>query len=212
MTEEIWKDVDDYDGFYQVSNLGNIRSFLTKKYRTRTSLPKSIIPFNRRVSIKNSGYLTVDLSGLGKFKNKKWSVHRLVALHFIPNPDNKPDVNHLDGNKLNNCVNNLQWSTKSENSQHMWDSGLIKRTQLKIIKVDFNFFKDCGLNPLQNDNKISFKKDLFEGTYCLNTNQLIIKNNTFLVFDGIVTNKYDMKFIIRIFKIKHRNEYHYKSK
>jgi HNH endonuclease/NUMOD4 motif len=73
----------------------------------------------------NDGYLKVTLR-LGKNYRKTYSVHRLVALAFIPNLLNKDTVNHKDGNKLNNNVNNLEWATRSEQTQHAWDNKLIK--------------------------------------------------------------------------------------
>ena len=70
------------------------------------------------------GYLTVDLYDGGKRKTER--VHRLVAEAFIPNPDNKPEVNHKDGNKHNNNASNLEWVTSKENCRHAWNSGLMK--------------------------------------------------------------------------------------
>lgn len=70
------------------------------------------------------GYMTVNLYNNGKSSSKR--IHRLVAEAFIPNPYNKPEVNHLDGNKTNNYVGNLEWSTKSENMQHAYKTGLNK--------------------------------------------------------------------------------------
>lgn len=97
--QEMWKDIKNYKGLYQVSNLGNIRSNINK--------PKILIP-----QISNAGYFRIII------RNKHYSVHRLVAQTFIPNPENKPQVNHIDGNKLNNNVNNLEWATASENQKH----------------------------------------------------------------------------------------------
>ena len=69
-----------------------------------------------------NGYYHVDIHENGTAT--KIAVHRLIALHFIPNPDNKRTVNHIDGNKLNNCISNLEWATDSENLQHAYDNGL----------------------------------------------------------------------------------------
>lgn len=61
---------------------------------------------------------------IGTNKNSLHSIHRLVAQAFIPNPENKKTVNHKDGNKLNNCIDNLEWATEKENQQHKWKNGL----------------------------------------------------------------------------------------
>ena len=99
--EEVYVDVEDYPG-YRISNFGNIFSKKLKKVMT--------------IPIDCDGYCRI-----GLWKNqvcKKFFIHRLVALHFIPNPENKPTVNHKDGNKLNNHINNLEWNTMKENNQH----------------------------------------------------------------------------------------------
>lgn len=110
---EEWKDIEGYEGMYQVSNLGRVRSF--KKYREGRILKSFPDP---------NGYLKVSLSKNNKLKNHR--VHRLVAIHFIPNPQNKSQVNHIDGNKQNDNVNNLEWSTPSENGKHAYKIGLSK--------------------------------------------------------------------------------------
>lgn len=101
--EEIWKDIIGYEGHYQVSNLGNVRSIKFNRIKLLT-------PYKE---IKRYGYLSVYLRLPGSKKIKK--VHRLVAEAFIPNPDNLPCVNHIDENKENNCVENLEWCTVEYN-------------------------------------------------------------------------------------------------
>ena len=104
MTEE-WRDIKGYEGLYQVSNLGNVRSL--HWYGGDTIK-------NRALVNHTTGYLMVSLSN--KKKCKPFLVHRLVAEAFIPNPNNYGFVNHKDENKQNNCVDNLEWCTKSYNA------------------------------------------------------------------------------------------------
>lgn len=116
--EEIWKDIEGYNGRYQVSNLGRVKSIITKG-RYEYNPPKVSILSG---TIARGGYKRVLLTKNGKKTAE--SVHRLVAKAFIPNPENKPQINHIDGNKLNNCVDNLEWVTHQENQAHAWDNGL----------------------------------------------------------------------------------------
>ena len=105
---EIWKDIPDYEGLYQASNLGNIKS-----------LKKNII---LRQNGDNYGYMQVILYNGETRKTGK--VHRLVGKAFIENPENKPQINHKDGNKKNNHVSNLEWLTNRENKKHAINTGL----------------------------------------------------------------------------------------
>lgn len=113
--KEIWKDIVGYEGLYQVSNLGRVKS-LNKMAGWSDRAEKILTP--RKIQ----GYLIAHLGCCNKFKNM--SVHRLVATAFIPNRENKPCVNHIDGNKLNNNVENLEWCTRSENDRHAFRTGL----------------------------------------------------------------------------------------
>lgn len=101
--EEIWKDIKDYEGYYQVSNLGNVRSLKFNK----------ITPLKPYKNVARHGYLEVYLRLPGS--KKTFKVHRLVAQAFIENPDNLPQINHKDENKENNCVDNLEWCTNKYN-------------------------------------------------------------------------------------------------
>jgi hypothetical protein len=119
MEIEIWKDVKGFEGLYQVSNLGNVKS-LERMVQGRVGMrichERILIPI-----LSKRGYYVVRL---GRGKQKK--IHRLVAIAFHPNPENKPLVNHKDGNKLNPRADNLEWSTYHENNLHAMRTGLNK--------------------------------------------------------------------------------------
>jgi hypothetical protein len=100
VTDEVWKDIPSLEN-YQASNLGNIR------YRGHAK---------RKLHLSNSGYLYVGVRNNGKFMNLR--VHRLVAETFLPKIDGKGFINHIDGDKTNNSVDNLEWCTASENEIH----------------------------------------------------------------------------------------------
>jgi len=112
LPNEEWRDVVGYEGLYQVSNYGRVKSFHKDKIK--------ILKFGVGIG----GYLRVVLCK--DFKKKNRFVHVLVAQAFIPNPENKPEVNHDDGNKFNCHVSNLFWATSSENKKHAVEHGLMK--------------------------------------------------------------------------------------
>ena len=116
MEQEVWKDIEGYEGKYQVSNYGNVRSLMyhNTKGIKRISLLKP--------ATDNRGYFRCALSKNNILKTYK--VHRLVAQAFIPNPNNYPQINHIDGNKKNNNAENLEWCTNSVNQIHAYAHNL----------------------------------------------------------------------------------------
>jgi len=109
MNKEIWEDIEGYEGLYQVSNLGRVKS-LNSNVGSKVYIKKhKTDPY---------GYKFVTFYHKGKPKSK--SIHRLLAEHFIPNPKNKPTVNHIDYNRANNVISNLEWSTYSEQQYHRY--------------------------------------------------------------------------------------------
>jgi len=117
---EVWKDIYGYKGLYQVNRCGQVKSLARKvKFRNGLSSRKEKI---LSAGPTTSGYSAVTLSRNGKIKG--FQVHRLVALAFIPNPDRKPDINHINGIKMDNRVKNIEWCTASENILHSHRIGL----------------------------------------------------------------------------------------
>lgn len=116
---EIWKAIEGYEGLYEVSNLGRVRNLDKVDSMGRFWKGKILTACQQR-----GNYLYVQLSKDGKQKPMK--IHRLVAKAFIPNPDNKPQVNHKDCNKANNRADNLEWVTNQENIDHGKRNGRFK--------------------------------------------------------------------------------------
>lgn len=112
MAEEIWKDIKGYEGLYQVSNLGRVKSLdrvIIKNNGFTIHIKEKIL----QNSIDRKGYPIIGLCKMGKCKTKP--IHRLVADAFIPNPENKPEIDHIDTDPTNNRVENLRWCTRQEN-------------------------------------------------------------------------------------------------
>lgn len=121
--EEIWKDIAGFEGLYQVSNLGNVKRFFSKMF-----LQEKIIGRN----IDRYGYVKRVLCK--KSKMYFFTEHRLVAMAFIDNPNNKVTVNHKNGIKTDNRVENLEWHTNSENISHAIETGLKDQKGIKHHK------------------------------------------------------------------------------
>jgi hypothetical protein len=116
---EQWKAIAECNGEYHISDHGRIKSFKWGKEK------------NLKPHLSN-GYLRIGICTKGKRKLVK--VHRLVAKAFIENTENKLEINHKDGNKLNNHIDNLEWSTRKENINHAWQNGLFESTRLSASK------------------------------------------------------------------------------
>lgn len=133
--EELWMAINGFDGLYEVSSLGRIKSLRRNK----------ITPQQKQ----NGGYLLVHLHNKGY--RKACTVHRLVAMAFIPNPNNKGQVNHIDGNKQNNKVANLQWVTGKENMRHAFNNGMMD----KAIALSTERMKEVGVAfKLENSDRL----------------------------------------------------------
>ena len=134
MEKEIWKDIKGYENLYKVSNLGNIRSL--GNGISRNSKRRLL-----RLKKEKTGYIRICLQKDGK--RKYLSVHRLAGQAFIPNPKNKPCINHIDYNRGNNSIENLEWCTYSENLYHSSEklsrkgtqNGASKLTEKQVIEI-----------------------------------------------------------------------------
>ena len=117
---ELWLPIKGYNGEYIITSKGKVFSIKNGKFKElKQSEHNGKQPYHY-VSLSNKG------------KKKNWFVHRLVALHFLDNPNNLPQVNHKDGDVHNNDVSNLEWVTNAENTQHAYDTFLNKKQQLHI--------------------------------------------------------------------------------
>lgn len=166
MNKEIWKDVIGYEGLYQVSNTGYVKS-----------LDREVVCKNGRTNKHNGKVLALHKSKVSKqrikpiyhvelWKNNKREVafiHRLVAIHFIPNTENKPHINHIDGKRENNNVSNLEWCTPSENMFHAYANGLAKPRGEKAVRgtniktnevVEFRSIREASRKIKGNDDAI----------------------------------------------------------
>lgn len=129
--EEIWRDIEGYEGLYQVSNYGNVKSL---NY-ARHGYEQLLVP-----KCNNSGRLWVELRGNGK--PKQMLIHRLVGMSFIPNPNGFPQINHIDENPKNNCVENLEWCTAEYNNRY---SRLLHPERFKERKESKKYGRRLGL-------------------------------------------------------------------
>ena len=168
---EEWRDIPGYESFYQVSNLGNVRSIRFNKVRNMKSWD-------------SHGYRAVELC----INNNRYivGVHQLVALAFIPNPGNKPEVNHKDRNRSNNNVENLEWVTQSENIAHAYRNGVKPRPtyqnqplQKEILDIIENkkYFSIREASRQTGHKRDTIKRSLDLNTpVCNNTHHFIYVN------------------------------------
>lgn len=149
LPNELWLPVVGFEQYYAISNHGRVFSL---------RFPKLIkTPPNGK---NNAGYPTVDLRVDYSHNSKK--VHRMVAEAFIPNPENKPYVNHIDGNKLNPHIDNLEWVTAKENSQHAVRTGLVtggKRVSRKLTHDDVRAIRARCVNGCKINGQSAIAKE-----------------------------------------------------
>ena len=138
--EEKWIPVQGYEGMYEVSNLGRVRS-LTREViqKNRYGQNTKHIYHGRLIAFDStpSGYKQVDLHMNGK--TRRFLVHRLVAIHFLDRPSGKDYINHIDNDVTNNTISNLEWCTQSENIQYAYEKGRKKAPhQRKVAQYDID--------------------------------------------------------------------------
>ena len=141
--KEIWKDIKGYEGLYQVSNLGNVKKIKNKKYNiNKKEVEEKEI--NKYISIGKHklGYKNVKLTDKNGIR-KNLFLHRIIAEAFVENPNNFNIINHKDGDKSNNNINNLEWTTQKDNVNHAWKNGLCE-----------NVRKVCAINGKRKSKKI----------------------------------------------------------
>jgi hypothetical protein len=152
LENEIWKDVIGYEKLYLISSLGKLKSLQNNKEKILKLIPDK------------KGYLRTRIGNLNNKKTIK--IHRLVAIAFIPNPENKKEVNHRDGNKQNNNIENLEWCTGSENIKHAFKTGLrrsdgnnhnnrkLSSIQVKEIREKRKIYSCIELGKMYNVSRV----------------------------------------------------------
>ena len=129
MNNEIWKPIKGYEGLYEISDRGRVKRVRRKTKNGCTLMDRILNPRKQK-----NGYLSLALTKNSKIKSVL--IHRLVAEHFVPNPENKPEVNHKDFDRTNNNAENLEWCTHAENITFSREAGRYKVYKRKIIQYD----------------------------------------------------------------------------
>lgn len=183
---EIWKPIVEWEELYSVSNFGNIRSLDRKVGGPNPD--GRIIKGRLRKFLVVRGYFSVNLIDKRTGKSTRNSVHRFVAEAFIPNPENKPCVNHIDGNKQNNNVSNLEWCTYKENSEHAFRTGLSKPhkfTEEQKQKIRQSGKGKINLALWQKNNKTKMAE------MALNASLKQARKVNQLTLDGVFVKQWD---------------------
>jgi len=167
---EIWKPIIGGENKYYISNTGKIKKFSITKRSTDKILKKTI---------NSKGYYQISKKGLIKSTGL---LHRLLAIHFIPNPNNYKCVNHIDGNKLNYSLDNLEWCTHSQNTTHSYKIGLQKTSNKRILKISKKVLNIKTLEIYNSAKEAAFKNNL-------NYNTLMCRLN------GSITNNTNLKYL-----------------
>jgi len=158
---EIWKPIPNYEGSYEVSSEGRVRS-IDKLVKTGIRHSETRLRKGRTLkpNLKRNGYLTIDLSKDNKVKTT--TIHRIVAKVFIDNPENLPQVNHKDGIKSDNRVSNLEWCDNSYNQQHRYDKLGHIGNRKKVLCIQTNQVHGSSKQAAEwlNANKFHYSKQV----------------------------------------------------
>lgn len=181
------KEIEGYEGLYFVDTLGNVVAF---PKNTRVNSGNEYVCLKQQVK---KGYATVNLYNKDK-KMKSLTIHRLVAKAFIPNPQNYSDVNHINGIKLDNRVENLEWCSKQQNTKHAFDNNLggFKDRALDNLKKINNKYHYKKIDLVKNDVVISFETTDEVAKFLGSTKQAVadaIKNNKKLRYYTLIGYK-----------------------
>lgn len=185
MEQEIWKDIVSYNGFYQISNFGRIKTTMDNSL---TVGARGMFRLKRKERIRvlhleRCGYVRVSLSKNAKCKFVL--VHRLVAQAFLPNPKNKPYINHLDGVKTHNHASNLEWCTDAENRAHAKNTGLMARGE------------KCHLSKL-TEEKVLAIREMYSNTKNVFWLVVIVVGNMVDHFDALAISHIKQEIRIAI--------------
>lgn len=159
---EQWKSIRNYEGLYEVSSLGRIRS-ISRKKKVNIKNNEFVVHKGRvlKQSLKRNGYYSFDASKDGKAKTI--TVHRMIAEAFIPNPDNKPCINHKNAIKTDNRIENLEWVTYKENSEHASDMDLFptpQKVRIQCIELQKEFESSVVAARWLNDTVFKGSKNI----------------------------------------------------
>lgn len=165
--KEEWRDIKGYEGIYRVSNYGRVKRTPFTQELVCPQNTSVIIKISHKERIlkgapnKRTNHLRVTLSIGKKELEKRFLVHRLVAQEFIPNPENKPCINHIDSNPLNNHISNLEWVTNKENSQHaLKNNRLIKTASYYVTCHELNLTVFGAVEMCKKLNDLGHKVSL----------------------------------------------------
>jgi len=162
MTNEIWKDIFGYEGLYQISTLGNVKR-LTREYYNRGSKRTTILPeLIMKKKITHQGYEEITL-----YKDKKtkgWSIHRLVAITFIENPNSLECVNHINSNRQDNRKENLEWLSRLDNVRHGNKNKVKTKIKRKLTAKQLANGKRLGKEIIQYTTDMEKIKSFFSIT------------------------------------------------
>lgn len=182
MANEIWKDIDGYEGFYQVSNLGRVKSTAVRR-----CLWGKICVIERERMLtphdNGNGYLMVQLKANNK--RKPVGVHRLVATAFIENPQNYPVVNHIDYDTHNNCVHNLEWCTQKENISHSLHNMLLGNKS-RVGKTGEKYITQRGDKFAVSVKKLNVYKEFMDIDGAISYRNKVVEEHKDYFGEGVI--------------------------